>query len=334
MTEAPSRDEGRNVNAPQEDREFRVLENSIEVAGQVRSVPSQWAMSSVVFGFLFLLGVFCAYQIVGSILTLLVIGFDVTGKNIGPLRVMTAVAQYLFLLGPAVLAIRLRKWKMSSALRLNAPGLVPSILVILCIVALQFVMQGYMQAQDFILSHYLIPPSLQPILKKLEELIQGMYRELLAMRSPAELLFVWFIVALTPAICEEAVFRGVAQRAFERGMRVRWAIVLTGSVFALFHLYPTQFVPLAAIGMFLSMVVWRGNSIFLGVIGHVANNSIAIFTLYFSGNAAGTQEVAAGTGSLTSAGITLASLAALAIFVALFWKLTRPSIFLSQPDAR
>jgi membrane protease YdiL (CAAX protease family) len=148
------------------------------------------------------------------------------------------------------------------------------------------------------------------------------------------LLFVWFVVALTPAICEEAVFRGVAQRAFERGLRQRWAMVLTAVTFAFFHLYPTQFVPLTAIGLFLSVIVWRGNSLYLGVIGHLANNSFAVLTMYFSGNSDGSQDIAVGPGGLASAGITLAALAALAMFVALFWKLTRPSTFLTPSDAR
>lgn len=334
MSEQTSPDPGSGVSQEREDGAIPAFASPPVAPNAVQVVSTQWEISPVMFGFLFLIGVFFAYQVVGSIATLAVVGFDMSAKNVAPLRVMTAVAQFLFLLGPALLAIRLRRWKYTNALRLHAPGLAPSILVILCVVALQFVMQGYMQAQDFVLTNYLIPPSLQPLLKKLEELIQGMYRELLAMHSPGELLFVWFVVALTPAICEEAVFRGVAQRAFERGLRQRWAMVLTAVTFAFFHLYPTQFVPLTAIGLFLSVIVWRGNSLYLGVIGHLANNSFAVLTMYFSGNADGSQDLAAGPGGLASAGITLAALAALAMFVALFWKLTRPSTFLTPSDAR
>ena len=290
---------------------------------QLQLVPVHWEMSPVTFGLVFLIAVFFSYQLVGSLATIAVIGFDLSGKNVQPMRLATAIAQFLFLLGPAVVAVRLRKWKPATALRLHAPGLVPSILVVCGVIALQFVLQGYMEAQEYILTHYLIPPSVQPLLKKLEELIQGMYRELLVMRSPAEMLFVWFVVALTPAICEEAVFRGVAQSAFERGMRLRWAFLLTGSVFAVFHLYPTQFVPLALIGVFLSVVVWRGNSLYLGIIGHLANNSFAVVTLYLSGDAGMTKDITAGPGGLASAGIALAALAAFALFLALFWKATR-----------
>jgi len=79
-------------------------------------------------------------------------------------------------------------------------------------------------------------------------------------------------VGLVPSICEEILFRGYVQRLLEKSWGVWAAIIVGGLLFGLFHIRLTQFIPLALIGMLLSWLVWRSNSIYPGIVGHFVNN--------------------------------------------------------------
>jgi len=88
--------------------------------------------------------------------------------------------------------------------------------------------------------------------------------------------YVLLVVALTPAICEEVMFRGYLQRQVERRMGVMWSIVLVGLIFGLFHLRPSQVLPLATLGIYLGFSVWVTGSLWTGVLIHLMNNGLAV----------------------------------------------------------
>jgi len=88
--------------------------------------------------------------------------------------------------------------------------------------------------------------------------------------------YVLLVVALTPAVCEEVMFRGYLQRQVERRLGVVWSIVLVGLVFGMFHLRPTQVLPLATLGLYLGFSVWVTGSLWAGFLVHLLNNGIAV----------------------------------------------------------
>lgn len=88
--------------------------------------------------------------------------------------------------------------------------------------------------------------------------------------------YVLLVVALTPAICEELMFRGYLQRQVERRLGIVWSIVLVGLIFGMFHLRPTQVLPLATLGMYLGFSVWVTGSLWAGVLIHLMNNGLAV----------------------------------------------------------
>ncbi len=97
------------------------------------------------------------------------------------------------------------------------------------------------------------------------------------------MIYIILVIGITPAICEESLFRGVVQGSFEKGLKAGWSIVLCGVIFASFHMNPFAFIPLTVLGIYFSFIVWRGNSILLAVIAHLMNNSLAAIFLYFLG---------------------------------------------------
>ena len=107
--------------------------------------------------------------------------------------------------------------------------------------------------------------------------IEEYFSELLsAQESEWGLLGLFFVVALSPAICEEVVFRGVILS----GLRARlgtWPVIfVVGALFGVFHLSIYRFVPTALLGIVLTYLVVRSGSIFAGVLVHALNNGLAI----------------------------------------------------------
>lgn len=83
-------------------------------------------------------------------------------------------------------------------------------------------------------------------------------------------------LAITPALCEELLFRGYLQRQFERGFGPAGGIIVTGVVFGLYHFRLSQALPLAVLGIFLGYLVWKTGSLWVPIIIHFFNNAFAI----------------------------------------------------------
>jgi uncharacterized protein len=112
------------------------------------------------------------------------------------------------------------------------------------------------------------------LVREFDEAQQALLEQILAgeMNLALALLF----VALTPAICEEVIFRGYLQRNVERRLGAAASVVLVGLLFGLFHLRLTEFVPLSILGIYLGYVVWVSGSLWAGVLVHLLNNGIAV----------------------------------------------------------
>ncbi len=89
-------------------------------------------------------------------------------------------------------------------------------------------------------------------------------------------LFLLAVMALTPALCEELLFRGYVHRQVERRLGPAWAVGLVGVVFGLYHLSPTKSLPLAVLGVWLGYLTWTTGSLWPAVVVHFLNNAFAV----------------------------------------------------------
>ena len=96
------------------------------------------------------------------------------------------------------------------------------------------------------------------------------------MQGDLGLFFGLTMLAVVPGICEEVLFRGYAQRQFERGLGTAGGIVLSGVLFGLYHLRPSQLIPLAVLGIYLAYLTWRTGSLWPAIIVHFLHNGIAV----------------------------------------------------------
>ena len=83
-------------------------------------------------------------------------------------------------------------------------------------------------------------------------------------------------LAVLPAVAEELVFRG----SLARGLATRWpawaAVLVSGLVFAAYHLIPSQMLGVLPLGLALGLLAVQSNSVVPGMIAHLTNNVIAL----------------------------------------------------------
>lgn len=101
-------------------------------------------------------------------------------------------------------------------------------------------------------------------------------------QTPAILTVI--IVAVMPAICEEALHRGVILHFFGK-IKSTWLIVLImGIIFGIFHLDPYRFLITALLGGAITYVAVKTHNILLCALFHFVNNLPAAITSAFAQN--------------------------------------------------
>ncbi len=275
----------------------------------VRNLPP-FLYVIIVLGIIFFL-----YQIIGAGLTVAAGGVEFE-KNIQITRLVLSFSQFMFILAPTIFFTRLQTPELKKTLRLNLPSPYLLFLAVMGIIFIQPLLQGYIAVQESILNH--IPFLSEPLkqLKSLFDLIEEAMIKLVKAYSPVEFAVVVFVIAVTPAVCEEILFRGFVMKNLEKVSKPSIAIFLTGFLFAIYHFEPFNILPLIALGSFLAFVVYYSNSIYLGIICHFLNNFFASFFLYKYGKE--DMETPHFSGSETTDAIITVSVSLILFLIAMF----------------
>jgi sodium transport system permease protein len=107
----------------------------------------------------------------------------------------------------------------------------------------------------------------------------GELEKLVLAQSADQFLWLLLVTALTPAICEELVFRGVLLHSFAREMTAARTIGGTALLFGVLHLSSEtaiRLLPTAFLGVLMGFVVWRTRSVFASMLMHFVNNGMAV----------------------------------------------------------
>ncbi|HWV57199.1 MAG TPA: ABC transporter permease subunit/CPBP intramembrane protease [Longimicrobiales bacterium] len=108
-----------------------------------------------------------------------------------------------------------------------------------------------------------------------EELVEALTR-LVSADSFGRMVWLVFVAAITPALAEEFLFRGMLLGSTRNAMSPARAILLNAGIFAIFHLSIVRLLPTAWLGLLLAWVVWRTRSIWTSVTMHALNNSLVV----------------------------------------------------------
>ncbi len=114
----------------------------------------------------------------------------------------------------------------------------------------------------------LIPPPVE---------LQELMTELLSLgESPGGLLVLLLLIAVSPAICEELLFRGALVSGLRQWLRPWAVVVVVGLLFGLFHISIFRILPTALLGMLLTYFVLRSGSLYPAILIHLLNNGLAV----------------------------------------------------------
>jgi len=112
---------------------------------------------------------------------------------------------------------------------------------------------------------------------RLEERADASLSVLLTCHSLWDIVCIFFVVAVCAGFCEEVLFRGFLQNRLERILGGHhWAIWISAVLFSLIHFQFNGFIPRMIMGVFLGYSLVWGRSLWIPIVLHIINNSIAV----------------------------------------------------------
>ncbi|MBS1689535.1 MAG: CPBP family intramembrane metalloprotease [Bacteroidetes bacterium] len=114
-----------------------------------------------------------------------------------------------------------------------------------------------------------------------QQRIDNLEKPYLNMSSMGDLLRVFTVMAILPALGEELFFRGIIMRfAKKRSRGMTFPILITSTMFALFHFTAYGFFPILFAGILLGLIYYLTGSIICSMLFHLLNNGLQIILMY------------------------------------------------------
>lgn len=234
----------------------RLFDSEHSVFPQDEPASSAHGLRRILFGYL--VAVFLLYFTVGQ---------AIQAYNILPGII---VSQALLIAGPNFAFMRWMDLPIKETLGFRMPGSWRSLLAAPFLAPATMSFTGLLM---FFQDMYLPAP------KALEEM---MINAIIPPGVPIWLVFA--AIAVTPAICEEILFRGTVQRVLLKSMPPRWALVITALVFGLFHMSTFRLLPTTVLGLLFGYFSWKQNSIYPTIILHCCHNALATAMVVYHWN--------------------------------------------------
>lgn len=166
----------------------------------------------------------------------------------------TIVSQWGGMLGLSLMYVRVRGLPLASTLGYVRPQkrFIAS--------AVLLGMGGWMVVG--VLAQWIKPPS--------EEVTASLRHMLQSLSTPVSL----FLFAVTPAVCEEALFRGLIFRGLLKRFPPGLCILIVSLLFGIFHFSTDRLLPTTLLGVLLALLAWRSGSLWPSMLVHAINNGI------------------------------------------------------------
>jgi len=248
-------------------------------------IPILNPVGAAIIGLVF---VFFTYQIVGGLITLAIFGFDLNTAPTNGFRIMTTIGQFIFILVPTLVLSQAIYRDIPNILRFKMPRLLEVLVFAGGMAILIPLMQELIAVQNYVLEYLASASSVfnsfKAVFDQLNTSLEGTYLRLISAANIFELSWVIFVIAVTPAICEELLFRGFIQHSLEFSTKPKWAIILTGVFFGLYHFSPYGLMALVIFGVYIGFTAYKSESIVIPMILHFINNFVTVVVFYIIGD--------------------------------------------------
>ena len=108
------------------------------------------------------------------------------------------------------------------------------------------------------------------------EVVEQLRRAVVPVDQSRGIATTLLLMAVTPAICEEALFRGPILRGLAARFSPLASAVLTGLLFGLYHVDVWRLLPTSILGVVLSLIALESGSILPAMLAHMLNNGCLI----------------------------------------------------------
>lgn len=174
------------------------------------------------------------------------------------------ITEYIIILLPNVLYLKLKGYSLKKVLRLNKISLKQIAYIFLIAIF-----------------SYPIAIFLNAIVMTIVSLFSNTMPSSVPIPDNSAMYFVsLFVIAIAPGICEEVMFRGTMMNAYEN-LGKKKAIIYSAVLFGLFHLNLQNLVGPIFLGIILGTTAYKTNSIYASMLGHTINNGMAMTIGYF-----------------------------------------------------
>lgn len=258
------------------------LKGAFENNGLFRKIIFTIVFSFSLFAFCLLLwyiGVYLIYQPTEFEEFIRIIGMG----NSSLLKSLQIVQSFGFFIIPPFILAYLWSRNTISYLQLNKFFSVKTMgyTIIAMIVVIPFINLISELNQNMVLPHFM--KSVENWMKINEEKASGVLETFLAVNTWGGLAFNIFLMGVLPAVGEELFFRGILQRIISEKWGKHWGVWITAFIFSAIHFQFFGFLPRFLLGAFLGyLLAWSG-SLWLPIIAHFINNSLAV-VFYFLKN--------------------------------------------------
>jgi len=131
-------------------------------------------------------------------------------------------------------------------------------------------------------SHLPFPESVESIAKKLSNMRNVLFENMLDMNHISELLFCVVLIALIPAILEEFIFRGIILKiGLLQYKKTLTAILFQGFVFAIIHLSLYELPGIFLMGSIFGYLAFKNSNLWYNTIVHFIFNGVTVFLYYY-----------------------------------------------------
>jgi len=125
-------------------------------------------------------------------------------------------------------------------------------------------------------------PDLNALGMRMEDAYTEQVMALSHLKSWGEFLMAIVIMAFFPALFEEIFFRGAVQNLLERWWKMPLlAILVTSLLFSLIHMSVFLFLSRALLGFVLGFMYQRSKNLWVNIIAHFLNNTVAVIQLFW-----------------------------------------------------